>query len=176
MRSWANVATLAKTRNLDGGFVAKAATGLPFLLEEGMEVAFVPPREDVIRRTQVETVELIDERTAEIHFADVDSIDVAHALVGCCCLVRRADLDEGLLDASPARWEGWKVVDEKAGPIGAVKGIIENPGQMLLEVERAQGIPGNGALLVPLVDEIVRDVDGESRTVFVSLPAGLLEL
>ena len=62
MRSWANVATLAKTRNLDGGFVAKAATGLPFLLEEGMEVAFVPPREDVIRRTQVETVELIDER------------------------------------------------------------------------------------------------------------------
>ena len=87
MRSWANVATLAKTRNLDGGFVAKAATGLPFLLEEGMEVAFVPPREDVIRRTQVETVELIDERTAEIHFADVDSIDVAHALVGCCCLV-----------------------------------------------------------------------------------------
>ena len=176
MRSWANVATLAKTRNLDGGFVAKAAAGLPFLLEEGMEVAFVPPREDAIRRSRVASVELLDDRSAEVHFADIDTIDVAHALVGCCCLVHRADVDEQALDAAPARWEGWTVVDAEVGPIGSVKGIIENPAQMLLEVERADDVLGEGTVLVPVVDEIVIDVDPESRTVLVNLPTGLLEL
>ena len=176
MRSWANVATLAKTRNLDGGFVARSAAGLPFLLEEGMEVAFVPPREDAVRRSVVDRVVPIDERSAEVHFADIGGIDEAHRLVGCCCLVRRACLDEAVLDGAPARWEGWTVFDSAAGCVGTVRGIVDNPGQMLLEVARAEGVPGEGALLIPVVDEIVRNVDVEARTVLVDLPAGLLEL
>ena len=39
MRTWADVAWLATAKNLDGGLVVRSASGLPFLLEEGMEVA-----------------------------------------------------------------------------------------------------------------------------------------
>ena len=162
MRSWANVATLAKTRNLDGGFVVKSTAGLPFLMEEGMEVAFVPPREDAVRRTTVADVVPIDEHSAEVHFADVVGIDEARRLVGCCCLVRRADLDEDDLDSMPARWEGWTVVDGQGRLLGNVAGIVENPAQMLLKVDRADDVPGKGELLIPAVDEIVVDVDPEA--------------
>ena len=176
MRAWANVATLAKTRNLDGGFVVKSTAGLPFLLEEGMEVAFVPPREDAVRRTQVESVYLLDEKSAEVHFADISSIECARPLVGCSCLVRRSSIDEAVLDAAPERWEGWDVFDVNHGLVGTLEGIVENPAQMLLEVSRAEGVPGEGTLLVPLVDEIVVDVDPDARAITLNMPVGLLEL
>ena len=38
MHDWANVAELTKTKTLTGGLVARCAPGLPFLLEEGLEV------------------------------------------------------------------------------------------------------------------------------------------
>ena len=53
----ANVAELSKTKTLTGGLVARCAPGLPFLLEEGMEVAFVPPRHDAPRRARVLSVQ-----------------------------------------------------------------------------------------------------------------------
>ena len=49
MRAWTDVAVLARTKNLQGGFVAQSAAGLPFLLSEGLEVAFVPPVSDAPR-------------------------------------------------------------------------------------------------------------------------------
>ena len=42
----------------------------------------------------------------------------------------------------------------------------------LLEVQR----PDGNTVLVPVVDEIVRDVDAEAGAVSVALPNGLLEL
>ena len=48
MRAWADVAVLAKTKNLKGRFVVRAAAGLPFLLEEGDEVAFGNQRLSVL--------------------------------------------------------------------------------------------------------------------------------
>ena len=102
MRAWTDVAVLARTKNLQGGFVAQSAAGLPFLLSEGLEVAFVPPVSDAPRRARVTTVSAIDDRTAVVAFDAVEGIDAAEALVGCHCLVRRADLPEGALDVVPA--------------------------------------------------------------------------
>ena len=171
MHAWLDVAVLAKTRNLNGRFVARAAAGLPFLLEEGDEVAFVPPQLDVPRRATVADVAPIDDRTAEVSFAEVDG-KAAGVLVGSHCLIRRASVDESALHASPAIWEGWAVVDEAFGEVGFVTGFIENPGQMLLQVGR----PDGREALVPIVDEIVRDVDERAGVVHVCLPQGLLDL
>ena len=171
MQTWIDVAHLAKTRNLNGRFVARSATGLPFLLEVGDEVAFVPPQLDVPRRAVVSDVRLIDDRSAEITFEGVDG-DAAGILVGCHCLIPRDTLDESAFEDAPGMWEGWVVVDATAGEIGFVSGLTDNPGQALLEVGR----PDGSTVLVPVVDEIVLDVDVEGGVVHVNLPQGLLEL
>ena len=72
MRTWVDVAILAKSRNLDGRFVARAAAGLPFLLEEGDTVSLVPPKLDVPRTVTVSHVVLLDDDRAEITFDEVD--------------------------------------------------------------------------------------------------------
>ena len=172
MRAWMDVAALAKTRNAKGRLVVKSTAGLPFLLEEGDEVAFVPPRTDVVRRAVVQAVYPVDDRLADVEFEGVDG-DTARALVGCHCLIRRSSIDESQLREEPAFWNGWHVVDDAAGPIGEVVDVIDNPGQMLLRVKRPYGL---GDVLVPVVDEIVRDVDAVSQTISVALPNGLLDL
>ncbi len=171
MRAWADVAVLAKTKNLKGRFVAHAAAGLPFLLEVGDEVAFVPPQLDVVRNAVVSDVRLLDDRTAEIEFEGVDG-DAASVLEGSHCLIMRETIDESVFEDAPGAWEGWTVVDETAGTIGIVASFIDNPGQALIEVERE----GGATVLVPVVDEIIRNVDIENGIVHVDLPNGLLEL
>ena len=115
MRTWANVAELSKTKTLTGGLVARCAPGLPFLLEEGMEVAFVPPRHDAPRRARVLSVQDAGRDAFLVTFEGVDSIDVAELLVGCSCLVRRADLPESALAAEADGLEGFEVHDAPTG-------------------------------------------------------------
>ncbi|MEG0790773.1 MAG: 16S rRNA processing protein RimM [Gordonibacter sp.] len=172
MRTWIDVAHLAKTKNLQGGFVVRSAAGLPFLLEEGIEVAFVPPALDAPRRARVETVVPSGEQAAVVTFDIVRDIDTAEKLAGCHCLVRRADLPEGVLDAPEADWAGWQVRDACAGMLGMVASIEEMPGQMMLEV----AAPDGRAILIPLVDEFVVEVDEDARLIEVDVPSGLLDL
>ena len=171
MQTWVDVAHLAKTRNLNGRFVARSAAGLPFMLEVGDEVAFVPPQLDAPRKAIVSRVREIDGFSAEIAFEGVDG-EQAGLLVGCHCLIPRDLIDESVFEQAPAMWEGWIVIDTTAGEIGRVSGFVDNPGQALIEVERQDG----SATLIPVVDEIVLDVDVEAGIVRIEAPAGLLEL
>ena len=178
MRAWADVACLATAKNLNGGLVVRSASGLPFLLEEGIEVAFVPPVLDVPRRARVEDVRLKDDETAVVHFSGIDDIDTAKALVGCHVLMKREDMPELARAQAAAHSEGalgWKVFDRTAGLLGTLSRIDDNPGQSLLVVSRA-GEDDARELLIPLVDEFLVDIDEEGCRIDVDVPAGLLDL
>ena len=173
MREWIDVATLVKTKNLKGRFVARPATNLPFLLQEGMRVAFVPPQTDLPRGGAVVFAGEIDGRSCEVGFDSVCDEATAHGLVGCHCLVKRADVGSFSVEDEPAAWVGWCVVDEGGASIGEVVALTENPAHPLLEVERPDG---HGVASIPVVEEFIVAVDEDSRTVTVNLPAGLLDL
>ena len=49
MGAWVRVVEFTKAKHVKGGLVARSVAGLPFLLEEGMHCAFVPPVIDVPR-------------------------------------------------------------------------------------------------------------------------------
>lgn len=173
MRTWVDVAVLAKTKNLQGGFVVRSTADLPFLLSEGIEVAFVPPALDAPRRARVETITPSGEQAAMVTFDVVSDIDTAEKLVGCHCLVRRADLPEEVFQEREEGWTGWQVRDAYAGLLGLVSRIEEMPGQMMLEVA-ATG--QDRTILIPLVDEFVVGVDEDERVIDVAVPSGLLDL
>ncbi|WP_080797599.1 ribosome maturation factor RimM [Arabiibacter massiliensis] len=173
MRAWANVAELAKPKNLTGGLVARSAPGLPFLLHEGLEVAFVPPQIDAPRRARVASVQDAGRGAYLVTFEGVDSIDVAERLAGCRCLVRRADVPEAALAGEAEGLEGFEVHDASAGLVGVVAEVVENPGQTLLSVDRGDG---GRMVLVPLVDALVEGIDEGARRIDMNLPEGLLDL
>lgn len=149
----------------------RATAGLPFLLEEGDEVAFVPPQTDVPRTAVVSSVAPIDDYSAEVLFEGVGAQEAA-VLVGSHCLILRDSIDPEVFEQVSAMWEGWTVIDEKIGMIGEVVGIVDNPGQSLIEVRREDG----ATVLIPAVDDIILDVNTADAIIGVSLPTGLLEL
>ena len=171
MRTWIDVAVLAKSKNKDGRLVAKSAMGLPFLLVEGDEVALVPPQLDLPRNVVVRSVKLLDDYSAELKFEEVTSPDIAAGLVGMHCLIRSDEIDPEAFEEPSVLWEGYEVVDEFAGPVGTVCGIVDNTAQMLIEVDHE-----GKRVLIPFVDEIVTEIEPESGTVTVRLPDGLLDL
>ena len=92
MSAWARVANLGKVKNLKGGLLAYPCESLPFLLEEGMEVAFVPP---VLRVPRTGRITHIQEQAGErilcpsIRFSRSTR---QNSLLVTVCLVRKADL------------------------------------------------------------------------------------
>ena len=55
--------------------------------------------------------------------------------------------------------------------VGVVRQVYELPQGLMLDVDR----PGRPAALVPFLEEIVRDLDRETRTLVIDPPDGLLE-
>lgn len=178
MRNWSDVAVLAKTRNLDGGFVVKSAANLPFLLDEGDEVAFVPPVLDAPRRGVVLDVRFLDDDSAVVHFDSVVDKNTAEQLAGCHCLVQLTQEQRDYIAQTPVSWDGWSVVDTEFGLIGHINEVIENPGQMLLSVKRADrsNPEAQDDILIPVVDEFIVGIDADSQIVETHIPAGLLSL
>ena len=171
MRTWADVAVLAKVKNLEGGFLVRSTEGLPFLLQEGLEVAFVPPVLDAPRRARVSKVTQ-QKNEALVFFEGIENRDLAESLCGCHCLVRRDLLPQEALSPLGFSLEGWMAKDETANFSAKVIGVRENPGQSLLELENEEG----RLVLVPLVDDFIAGLDEEAQLIKLSAPAGLYTL
>jgi len=66
---------------------------------------------------------------------------------------------------------GLRVVDENGAMIGVLSDVIQNSAHDLYEVEREN----NGKFLIPAVEEFIRTIDMNSRTMTVRLIEGLIE-
>lgn len=151
----------------------RCTSGLPFLLSEGMEVAFVPPLHDLPRRSTVKTIQDEGKGSYLVSFEDIDDINIAEMLVGCRCLVKRSEVDEVLFADVWNDILGFAVHDKRFGNIGTVVNIIENPGQSLLEVATESD---KRRVLIPFVDAFVLEVNEGTCCINTSLPEGLLDL
>lgn len=174
MRGWMSIAYLAKPKNLNGGLVARGASGLPFVLYRGLTLAVVPPQLDAPRTLTVREATERAENEALVFFDEINDLNGAERLAGCELLAREADIDAELLQTADdlPDWEGWSVRDAAAGPVGEVVEVAERASQPLLTVRR----PDGGEALIPLVDEFIDAVDEDARRIDVVLPAGLLDL
>jgi 16S rRNA processing protein RimM len=67
---------------------------------------------------------------------------------------------------------GFHVVDEIHGDIGTIKQVLEFPNQNLFQVIN----PARKEILIPAVNDIVKEVDRENKIIKVSAPEGLIEI
>lgn len=66
---------------------------------------------------------------------------------------------------------GFHVVDDQWGDIGTLESVIEYPAQPLFQVMK------NGTeVLIPVIDQVIKKVDRENKTIYISAPNGLIEL
>ena len=66
---------------------------------------------------------------------------------------------------------GFKVVDEEKGNIGTLQQVIEYPAQPLFQI-----IKNDTEILIPVIDEVIKKVDRDTKTLFIAAPNGLIDL
>lgn len=158
---------VARLQGLKGEVVVHTLDGVPFLVEEGMRVWFVPPPA-AVRETTVTGVREAPRGTV-LRFADVNDPATAESLVGATIQVRAEDLPEGWDEPD---WEplGLVVVDAEHGELGTVAEVIVT-GANDVWVVRGERF---GEVLVPDIADVVLEIDKEEGTARVRLLPGLL--
>ena len=67
--------------------------------------------------------------------------------------------------------KGFSVIDDVKGDIGQIESIIEYPAQPLFQIMK-----GNTEILIPVIDQVIKKVDREAKTIYISSPNGLIDL
>lgn len=66
---------------------------------------------------------------------------------------------------------GFRVIDAKYGEVGVLKDILEYPHQALFQI-----MDNDKEILVPVVDEIILQVNRKKKILELNVPEGLIEL
>ena len=165
------VAHIVKVRGLRGEVVADLLTDFPDRFEGLTSIIAVAP--DGVRRSlQIEEHWFHGERLV-MKFAGFDRIEEAKELVGADLAVP-ADERIELPDNSFYDWEliGCRVETIAGEFVGEVRQIMRTGRAELLSVVD----PFSRDRLIPMVSEIVVEVDKEAKLIRIDPPEGLLEL
>lgn len=163
------LARVMKSHGLKGEVAVEPAADLPFVLPIGLEVWFVPPPAGV-RTGRIENVRR-GPKGPLVKVSGIDDIGTAQKLVGSDMMVRTEDmpadwcepLDDG---ADPV---GLCVTDVERGLLGKVVELIVTGANDVWVVEGPYG-----EVLLPVIDDVVLEIDWESGSVEVKLLPGLL--
>ncbi|HJA88834.1 MAG TPA: ribosome maturation factor RimM [Candidatus Parabacteroides intestinavium] len=85
--------------------------------------------------------------------------------------LNKIDAEELTADITWDHLIGFKVIDEHKGEIGRITDTDDTTLNVLLQIDH------NGQdLLLPAAEELIKEVNYEKKTLFVSMPEGLLDL
>ncbi len=108
---------------------------------------------------------------AILKFEEIDSIDQAKEFKGARIYLPLdvlPDLEEGYYFHELI---GFKVIDSKEGELGEISGVFDSGSQDLIAMQYQEK-----EVLIPLTDEVVTTVDKQAKTIFTTLPDGLLDI
>jgi 16S rRNA processing protein RimM len=159
------IGRVSKTHGLNGEVSVIVAEHLSPKDLIGLEVWFVPPTPG-LRRTRVTNVRP-GPKGPLFSFEDVCDVAVADSLRGHTVLADAAHLPVVDDEFDPI---GFAIVDDRRGPMGTVTDVIVTGANDVWVVEGPLG-----EVLLPVIDDVVRTIDEDARTVSVVLLPGLLE-
>lgn len=156
------VAKIIKSFGTDGGLLLSSSVDLEsldfkepvFITFDGLQVPFF-----ILDFTPKGS-------RAVVHLNDVHNLTDAEELVG-----RTVYADVELEDDDELDFTGWVIFD-RGRRIGVCTGLEDIPGNPCLEVQ-VEGSSESAAVLIPLHEDFIVEVDEDSRTLSLNLPDGL---
>lgn len=123
-------------------------------------------------------IESVRPKSAEAVLLTIDGIDSdakALQMTGRDFFILRSDCpapDEDADGLYASDLVGYSVVDSDLGPLGTITGINDATDNVLFIVRT----PGGRDVLVPVADDLIDEIDTDTRTLHTSLPQGLIDL
>ena len=105
-----------------------------------------------------------------INVENIDKIESAKKMI-----TRHVYVDESILadlaKHSPLLWIGFNLIDENYGEIGKIEDVMRTGNQWLAKLTYK-----NIEVLIPLIDQTIKDVNIKTKIIQTTLPDGLLEV
>ncbi|MFH1295775.1 MAG: ribosome maturation factor RimM [Bacteroidota bacterium] len=120
----------------------------------------------------IESVELLEKKKILLKIQDVSTPDHADAFAGRELYLPLSSLPE--LEGNRFYYhevKGFLIIDEVFGELGIIEDILELPRQSLFQI-RYQ----HKEILIPVVDEVIREVSRANQTIYIRAPEGLIDL
>ena len=163
--AFVEIGRVAKTHGLNGEVSVIVTGDLPFDRLEGIGVWFVPPPH-ALRMSRVLGVRP-GPKGPLFSFEGVADISTADTLRGCRVLARADDVPEYEEEFDAV---GLAVTDDERGALGIVTDVIITGANDVWVVEGPFG-----EVLIPVIDDVVQEVDEDAMTARVTLLPGLIE-
>ncbi len=132
-----------------------------FLIVEGIPVPFL-----------ISGIEYPGAETIRFAFMGYESQEKIAEFVGCEVYLTEKNMPGPGFGREKGDITGFSVNGDDGKIIGKVKGLIENPGQLLAEVIDKEG----DTILIPLHADLILKTDFRKRLLVVKLPEGLTEI
>ena len=137
-------------RNLDAFFIERKRDLIPFLIQ---------------------TLE-VEGNKATVKLEGIDSMEEAEMLTGCPIYLPVALLPSLNNDQFYYHEiEGFEMIDRHKGRIGIIKEVMDIPRNPLFIVQH-----GEKEILIPVMDEIIENIDKKGKKIYISAPAGLIDI
>lgn len=105
-----------------------------------------------------------------IQLDDVETMEQAKRLIGKHVYVNEDILTEAATD-SPLLWIGFNIVDKNLGSLGEIEDVMQTSVQWIATINY------NGKeVLLPLIDEMLIEVNTRNKYIRTDLPEGLIEV
>jgi 16S rRNA processing protein RimM len=163
--AFVEIGRVAKTHGLFGEVSVIVTGDLPVERLAGLEVWFVPPPH-ALRSARITAVRP-GPKGPLFALEGVTDIGTAETLRGCRVLARAADVPEAEFEFDPV---GLVLTDPVRGLIGTVEDVIVTGANDVWVVDGPFG-----EVLIPVIDDVVREIDEEEMTAVVTLLSGLIE-
>lgn len=163
------IGKIVAAHGLTGAFILKHVAGQSNWLKKD-HVLMVEIRKGSQIPYFVTAAKPVNDEEYIVNAEDVQDVETAKKLVGKQVYVQEDALSI-LAKDSPLLWIGFNLVDKEKGTVGQIEDVMQAGAQWLAKIM----VEGK-EVLVPLVDDIVLDVNVRNKYVRVDLPEGLIDV
>ncbi len=161
---------IVKKYSFKGELLVKLDTDDPEIYTQ-MESVFVEKGKSLIPFF-IEKSSLHKSTLLRVKFEDVDNDDYADSLLKCHLYLPLEFLPK--LTGNKFYYHeiiGFTVEDINFGNVGIITGVNDSTAQALFEIDR-----DGKEILIPLIDDFIKNVDKEKKTIQLEVPKGLIEI
>lgn len=101
---------------------------------------------------------------------DVDTVEKAKRLIGKQVYINEDMLQQAATD-SPLLWIGFDIVDKNLGSLGEIEDVMQTSVQWIATINYK-----GKEVLLPLIDEMLVEVNTKNKYIRTDLPEGLIEV
>jgi len=160
---------IIKSYGFDGALTIKTETGFEGNIPE-MESVFLETDGKLVPFL-VSSYEFVDNSLIRVTFDGYDSLGKVRGFIGSKVFLTSAIKTEDPED-DLNRFKGYRISTTCNDHLGTISEIIENPGQILLDVQT----PRDEKILIPFHQDLIVRIDKRRKVITMDLPEGLMEI